>query len=425
MKKITIFLLLILFLLPNSLVHAESVSERLSGRIIIQVESHGEAWYVNPIDLERYYLGRPIDAIQIMSKLGLGISNANLEKMKESTDLASKYSGRIFLQVESHGESWYVNPIDFQLYYLGRPEDAWTLMRSLGLGITNANLVDIKIGYLEIVQKNNLPVATSTPTNVRYSLATMELDIQNLINIEREKAGLTKLKWNDEVAAVAREHSENLATEDESLTSLDLTCDYPMIHHEGLVFGLYHNNRLNNRNIYYFSQSGENIALIPVAKRMVSYSANDIEIGQKLNACADQQTELNANLKIKTEDKSLADAEKIKIITDEIIIRQAEMKKEIKVSVEKIDWTNQTEVEENMVTGWMNSPGHRANILKESFNEAGVGLAYVNGYIIGTQVFITRAECGYQSGVCCTKVGYYPYCYVPLTCENNLCGIKK
>lgn len=29
-----------------------------------------------------------------------------------------------------------------------------------------------------------------------------------------------------------------------------------------------------------------------------------------------------------------------------------------------------------LVTGWMNSPGHRANILNPEFREIGVGVAY-------------------------------------------------
>lgn len=482
MKKITIFLLLILFLLPNSMVYAKSISERLSGRILIQAESHGEAWYVNPADLERYFLGRPQDAFNVMKTAGIGAKNFDLAKIPlatgnmfgidsdndglsdvfeeaigtninkadtdgdgnfdkleiekdynpndiglQKTDLAfvEKNKGKIFIQIENRGQAWYVNPTDGQRYFLGRPDDAFSLMRILGLGITNIDLASINIGYLEIVQKISQPMATSTSENVQYNLATMEIEIHNLINIEREKAGLAKLKWNGELAAVAREHSTDLAKEDESLTNFNLTCDYPMIHHEGLVFGLYHNNRLNNRNIYYSSQSGENIALIPVAKRWISYYSGEIAMGERLNTCADRQAEYNTSLKERTENQSLTDIEKIKVITDEIIMRQTEIKKEIEVSLERTDWTSQTEAEIKMVEGWMNSPGHRANILKENFDEAGIGLAYVNGYIIGTQVFITRAECGYQAGACCTKVGYYPYCFIPMTCENNLCEINK
>lgn len=55
-----------------------SMKARLSGKILLQVESNGEAWYVYPKTLERTYLGRPADALAAMSALGLGISNANL-----------------------------------------------------------------------------------------------------------------------------------------------------------------------------------------------------------------------------------------------------------------------------------------------------------------------------------------------------------
>lgn len=44
-----------------------------------------------------------------------------------------------------------------------------------------------------------------------------------------------------------------------------------------------------------------------------------------------------------------------------------------------------------VVNAWMNSPGHRANILKKEVSEIGVG--YVNGGKYGhywTQMFISR-----------------------------------
>lgn len=44
---------------------------------------------------------------------------------------------------------------------------------------------------------------------------------------------------------------------------------------------------------------------------------------------------------------------------------------------------------EEVVRGWMNSPGHRANILNRSFTEIGVGAARnKNGVIYWTQLFI-------------------------------------
>lgn len=60
---------------------AESLSERLAGRILLQIEQNGEAWYVNPDTKLRYYLGRPQDAFNLMRSQGLGISNRDINKI--------------------------------------------------------------------------------------------------------------------------------------------------------------------------------------------------------------------------------------------------------------------------------------------------------------------------------------------------------
>jgi len=135
------------FLVPAN---AATVSAKLAGRILLQVEEKGKAWYLNPQTQERAYLGRPADAFRIMRELGLGISNKDLAKIHSSAsptqevgvDLAvsKKLAGKILLQVEAHGEAWYVNPTDLSLYFLGRPADAFAVMRGLGLGISNNDI---------------------------------------------------------------------------------------------------------------------------------------------------------------------------------------------------------------------------------------------------------------------------------------------
>ena len=54
-------------------------THRLSGRIVLQVQQHGEAWYINPTDNRRYYLGTPSDAFDVMRFLGLGIAKNDLD----------------------------------------------------------------------------------------------------------------------------------------------------------------------------------------------------------------------------------------------------------------------------------------------------------------------------------------------------------
>lgn len=179
-----------------------NLGKKQIGKILLQVEKHGEAWYLSPKTNKAYYLGRAESAFQVMREQGVGISNKDLEKIpvglgnlsgddtdkdgltdmledalgtdktKIDTDgdgkndkqeieqgykptqgnyarmpLSSYFGntqkGKIVLQVESHGEAWYINPKDGKRYFLGRPQDAYNVMRYLGLGITEKDFEKI------------------------------------------------------------------------------------------------------------------------------------------------------------------------------------------------------------------------------------------------------------------------------------------
>jgi len=83
-----------------------------------------------------------------MRQLGLGISEKDYTSFTK-TKAPTRLAGRIVLRVKAHGEAYYVNPLDLKLYSLGRPADAFALMRKFGLGITNANLRMIGVGLLK------------------------------------------------------------------------------------------------------------------------------------------------------------------------------------------------------------------------------------------------------------------------------------
>jgi exopolysaccharide biosynthesis protein len=149
MKKIiiTILLLIIIFLIHPFSVQAASLGQKLSGQILLNVEGNGEAWYINPKNNLRYYLGRPEDAFKVMRELGLGINEIDFQKIAQAgmpilgdIDLANRLKGRIVIQTERNGEAWYIYPKDLKKYYLGRPEDAFKVMRELSLGITKRDL---------------------------------------------------------------------------------------------------------------------------------------------------------------------------------------------------------------------------------------------------------------------------------------------
>lgn len=185
-KKI-IFLISCIVLTTSSTMAAPADS-RLRGRILLQVEENGEAWYVRPTDGRRMYMKDGDTAYGMMRDLGLGITNADLykipvgfenrfecldsdgdglcNKLEEAlgTDpyiqdtnqsdysqgdfddtLVGSLKGRILLQVESRGEAWYINPVDGKRYYMPDGPAAYQIMRFLSLGITNADLAKISV----------------------------------------------------------------------------------------------------------------------------------------------------------------------------------------------------------------------------------------------------------------------------------------
>ncbi|OGF21367.1 hypothetical protein A2257_01650 [Candidatus Falkowbacteria bacterium RIFOXYA2_FULL_38_12] len=119
-----------------------ALATRLSGRILLQIEKNGEAWYIYPKDKKKYYLGRPSDAFNVMRRLGLGATH---QYISSHTIFPDSVLGKILLDVEKNGEAYYIYPINKKKYYLGRPQDAFNIMRSLGLGITNVNLRKIGV----------------------------------------------------------------------------------------------------------------------------------------------------------------------------------------------------------------------------------------------------------------------------------------
>ncbi len=124
----------------NSSVNSGTLTARLKGKILLQVEDKGQAWYVNPVDGKRYSLGRAEDAYRIMRSVALGVSNTDFSSIEKNPSAWKKLAGRILLKAEDSGKAYYFDPSNLNLYYLGKPEDAYNVMRGRGLGITNSDL---------------------------------------------------------------------------------------------------------------------------------------------------------------------------------------------------------------------------------------------------------------------------------------------
>lgn len=204
--RIITALLLFSVALPTA-VQARTLAESLSGRILLQVQSHGEAWYIDPVTKQRFYLGRAEDAYALMRAKGLGIRHAELGRYLAGR-FPARLSGRIVLDIEAHGEAYYILPATLKGLYLGTAADAYALMRRYGLGITNEHLGTIPVaqGQMTIPTPTlPLPIPAASPYR------TLEQDAFNRINAYRQSKNLSVLVWSEEIAIVARKHSVEMA----------------------------------------------------------------------------------------------------------------------------------------------------------------------------------------------------------------------
>lgn len=116
--------------------------ENLKGYILLQVEQNGEAWYLEPAAGFRYYLSRPSTAFEVMRRFGLGVKH---EIIANTANYPDELLGKIILDVETNGEAYYIYPKDKKAYYLGKPEDAFNIMQKLGLGISDSDIHKLPI----------------------------------------------------------------------------------------------------------------------------------------------------------------------------------------------------------------------------------------------------------------------------------------
>jgi len=164
---------------------AVTLGQKLSGRILLQVQSGGVVWYVSPINFQRYNLGNTSTAPGIIQKLSLAMSQANMDSIPVvgstetgNLDLRRRLSGRI-IRISATSEHWYISPLNLQRYQLDG--DPLGVLKKLSLGVSDANLklIPIATGFdapkvavngLLRVQKS---VATSRGT---YTVDVVTLD---------------------------------------------------------------------------------------------------------------------------------------------------------------------------------------------------------------------------------------------------------
>ncbi|KKS42101.1 hypothetical protein A3E04_02825 [Candidatus Kuenenbacteria bacterium RIFCSPHIGHO2_12_FULL_42_14] len=182
MKKLLLFFmtLVLMFSFASSTSAANSITSRLKGKLLLQVQDKGRIWYVDPVGLQKHEVTFS-NALSLFQKLALGITNADLIKIpadldsinpnldsdndgypdkeelqngyspyiagsnqgrfKTDNNLAAKLKGRLLLQVQDKGRIWYIDQNG------KRWEVTWgnlmSLFRKLALGITDKDLNEV------------------------------------------------------------------------------------------------------------------------------------------------------------------------------------------------------------------------------------------------------------------------------------------
>lgn len=208
-----------------------------------------------------------------------------------------------------------------------------------------------------------------------WLLESLGSKIFTAINEVRQKNGLGMLTWSDPTAQTARLHSEDQAEDNLEITDPDAICTFPLIRHEGFKSGFDAGERLQNRNIS-FRRAAENILIMPVSKNLIFRYSQE----EKIEDCPELPKPIIP--------KEASREEKTKILNQTLEERKEAIKKTKKVQWANKEWFEEKDIITRAVESWMNSEGHRANILTPEYTQSGIGIASVNDYLITTQIFI-------------------------------------
>lgn len=211
-----------------------------------------------------------------------------------------------------------------------------------------------------------------------YDLSELANLIHVKINEERAKQGLGQLTYNLQLSQIAQAHSEDQTNDNLWSTDIDKPCSYIFIRHEGLGnanFSL--SDRLKNAFVS-FREARENIAGIAISEHL-TYRRNTNEGTVTCPEFSPAPIPEHAT------------PEEVQPIIRSNIARS----KEIFQPVAPVLWINREwletyEIASQAVTGWINSPGHKENLLAPNVTETGIGIALINDYAIITQDFIKR-----------------------------------
>lgn len=194
--------------------------DRVSGRLLLQVQQGGRIWYVDPVHKKRYEVTFK-NALPLFEKLALGITNIDLEQIPQMNcaclpgALSEKLKGRLLLQVQDRGRIWYVDQDGYKHEVTW--ENLMNLFRSLSLGITDFDLGKITEdalliqSYEENNSKDREPLTVNGESTLVFDISLLNEYWLTKINNLRAKQGLRLLKTDQRFVNTAQEWADYMA----------------------------------------------------------------------------------------------------------------------------------------------------------------------------------------------------------------------
>jgi len=213
---------------------------------------------------------------------------------------------------------------------------------------------------------SNAPKSIPQVNKPTIIISDLELKVHNGINAQRQSHGLTPLVYDDKIATIAREHSQDMITRNYFAHD---TPDGISPSQRGIDAG-YHD--CGDRQAIRDSQEYDRLT-----KQFEATGNTDQVLYGQIQALYTKVTSETSNGMI-----FLGFPENIE-------------QNNLYDSVEYIDgipiyhWLSEDQLSSSIVDVWMNSPGHRENILTPAYYSQGIGIAISSD----DKVFITEDFC--------------------------------
>jgi len=219
-------------------------------------------------------------------------------------------------------------------------------------------------------------------------ISNIELLVHQKVNLQRNQHGLTLLDYDNQISDIARMHSEDMATNN-YFDHISFSGKEPW--ERGFPYGyetcgtldaISLQNQYDKLSIQYDKLSIQYDKYPQTSTSQLQHQ-KAMSLYNQLNSISDQLNSISNQLDLMSENGQLFGG------LAENIFQNWTYDSITYVNLIPIhDWNTDEDIAQQTVDGWMNSPGHRENILSE-FHSEGIGVAVA----ADDKVYITQNFC--------------------------------